>query len=173
VIGLVHIKDLFRARELPESLEQIAHPIAFVPETLPLDRLLRRMRKDKRNLVAVLDEYGGVSGIVTLEDVLEEIVGEIQDEFDHEEPEFVKRATNVWDVSGSMLVADFEDLVELELSDRDEDTIAGVVLSELGRRPQEGDRVTLGELSLEILRVKGNRILNVRATASPQPPVAE
>lgn len=173
VIGLVHIKDLFRARELPQSLEEIAHPIAFVPETLPLDRLLRRMRKDKRNLVAVLDEYGGVSGIVTLEDVLEEIVGEIQDEFDHDEPEFVKRATNVWDVSGSMLVADFEDLVELELSDRDEDTIAGVVLSELGRRPQEGDRVTLGDLSLEILKVSGNRILSVRATATPRPPASD
>ena len=63
--------------------------------------------------------------------------------------------------------------VELELSDRDEDTIAGVVLSELGRRPQVGDRVTLGELSLEILKVRGNRILNVRATANPQPPAAE
>jgi CBS domain containing-hemolysin-like protein len=172
VIGLVHIKDLFRAPEVPKSLEEIAHPVAFVPETLPLDRLLRRMRKDKRNMVAVLDEYGGVSGIITLEDVLEEIVGEIQDEFDHEEPDFVKRATNVWDVSGSMLVADFEDLVELELSDRDEDTIAGVVLSELGRRPQVGDRVTLGDLYLEILQVRGNRILNVRVTANARPPSA-
>jgi CBS domain containing-hemolysin-like protein len=131
------------------------------------------MRQDKRYLVAVLDEYGGVSGIVTLEDVLEEIVGEIQDEFDHEEPEFEKRAANVWDVSGAMLVADFEDLVDLELSDRDEDTIAGVVLSELGRKPQVGDRVTLGELSLEILKVRGNRILNVRATALPKPPATE
>ena len=166
VIGLIHIKDLFRADELPDSLEEIARDIAFVPESLRLDRLLRRMRRERCYMMAVLDEYGGVSGIVTMEDVLEELVGEIQDEFDDEEPDWVKRSENVWDIAGSMLVADFEDLVELELSDRDEDTIAGVVLSELGRLPLTGDRVTMDELSLEVLRVTGNRIRTLRATSN-------
>jgi CBS domain containing-hemolysin-like protein len=84
VVGLVHIKDLFRSTTLPSSLEQVRREISLVPETLPLDRLLRKMRQGQIHMAAVLDEYGGVSGIVTFENVIEEIVGEIQDEFDSE-----------------------------------------------------------------------------------------
>ncbi len=85
-IGLIHIKDLFRLDRPPRTLEEAARPLAFVPETLTLDQLLRRMRAERVHLAAVLDEYGGVSGIVTLENVIEEIVGPIQDEFDLERP---------------------------------------------------------------------------------------
>ncbi len=87
VVGLVHIKDLFRATEPPSSLTEVKRAISFVPETLPADRMLRRMRAERVHMAAVLDEYGGVNGIVTLENVIEEIVGEIQDEFDFEKPE--------------------------------------------------------------------------------------
>lgn len=164
IVGLVHIKDLFRASPLPGSLTQVAREIAFVPETLTLDRLLRRMRNEKVHIAAVLDEYGGVSGIVTLENVLEELVGEIQDEFDLETPEIVKTEENDYRVAGSTLVEDLESALEVEFSDRDEDTVAGVVLSELGRQPLAGDVVTLGPLALRVTEVQGNRIHTLRVS---------
>jgi CBS domain containing-hemolysin-like protein len=164
VIGLVHIKDLFRSPTPPTDLRQVARPVTFVPETLTLDRLLKRLRGERVHLAAVIDEYGGVSGIVTLENVIEEIVGPIQDEFDTEKPELVQREDDVYLVTGSMLVADLEDELSIEFSDRNEDTIAGVALSELGRRPRVGDRVVVGPLTLEILDVELNRIKMLRAT---------
>ena len=167
VIGMVHIKDLFRAERPITSLKEVCRDIGFVPETLTLDRLLKRMRAERVHLAAVLDEYGGVSGIVTLENVIEEIVGPIQDEFDTEKPELVKKGENVYQVSGAMLVVDLEDELRLEISDRDEDTIAGVVLSELGRPPKVGDRVEVGPLALEVLEVDKNRARTLRATVSP------
>ena len=162
VLGLVHIKDIFRAATPPVSLTEIARELTFVPETLELDRLLLRMRQGQVHMAAVLDEYGGVSGIVTLENVVEEIVGAIQDEFDTEEPELVPLGEGLYDVSGSMLVKDFEDELALELSDRDEDTIAGLVLSELGRSPEVGDHARIGPLAAEVREISGNRIVRVR-----------
>ncbi|HVS65400.1 MAG TPA: hemolysin family protein [Thermoanaerobaculia bacterium] len=164
-IGLVHIKDLFHAKQVPKHLEEIRREIFFVPETLPLDRLLRRMRHEHQHMAAVLDEYGGVAGIVTLENVIEEIVGEIQDEFDAERPELVKVSESVYQILGSMLIQDLEDALAIDLGDeRDEDTLAGVTLSELGRRARVGDRVTFGPLELEVLEVDRNRILSLRVT---------
>jgi len=163
-VGIVHIKDLFRSTELPESLEAVKREIHFVPETLTLDRLLRRMRKEREHLVAVVDEYGGVSGIVTLEDVIEEIVGQIQDEFDQEKPDIVKEQENVYRVSGSMLVVDLEDALNVEFSERDEDTIGGVVFSELGRQPKVGDRVEVGEVRFEVLETSRRRIGSLLVT---------
>lgn len=167
VVGLVHIKDLFRAGEIPSDLRQIARPIKFVPETTPLDVLLARMRGEQLHLAAVLDEYGGVPGIVTLENVIEEIVGPIQDEFDAEKPELQALGEGLWQVSGSMLILDLEDELGLEISDRDEDTIGGVLLSELGRRPRVGDRAVVGPLSLDVLEVQGNRIRSLRLRVAP------
>ena len=164
VVGLVHIKDLFRRERPVTSLTEVARPIAFVPETLQLDRLLKRMRAERFHLAAVIDEYGGVSGIVTLEHVIEEIVGSIQDEFDIEKPELQARGEGVYEVSGGMLVEDLEAALGVELSERDEDTIGGVVLSELGRNPAEGDRVELGPVTIEVVAVQHNRVNTVRIT---------
>jgi CBS domain containing-hemolysin-like protein len=157
-VGLVHIKDLFRREEPLRNLEEMARPLTFVPETLPLDQLLRRMRAERVHLAAVLDEYGGVSGIVTLENVIEEIVGAIQDEFDLERPELVALGDRRYQVDGGMLVEDLEDALDLEISDRDEDTIGGVVLSELGRRPRVGDTVEVGPLRMRVAEAAANRI---------------
>ncbi len=168
VIGLVHIKDLFRRERPLTSLTEVARPIAFVPETLQLDRLLKRMRTERFHLAAVIDEYGGVSGIVTLEHVIEEIVGSIQDEFDVEKPELLARGEGVYEVSGGMLVEDLEAALGVELSERDEDTIGGVVLSELGRNPAQGDRIELGSVTIEVVEVQHNRVNTVRVTV-PQP----
>lgn len=158
ILGLVHIKDVFRAVPVPESLIEVQREVLFVPETFPLERLLRRMRRRKVHLAAVLDEYGGVSGIVSLENVIEEIVGEIQDEFDLESPEIALNPNGSYAVAGSTLVEELERALEVEFSERDEDTVAGVVLSELGRRPAAGDLVRLGPLELRVAEVKGNRI---------------
>ena len=147
------------------SLDEIKRPIQFVPETLTVDRLLRRMQKERLHLCAVVDEYGGVNGIVTLENVIEELVGEIRDEFDAEEkPELVKKAENVYRVSGGMLVMDLEDELEIEFSERDEDTVAGVVMSELGRLPKVGDSVRVGPLTLEVLEVSRHTIKTLQVT---------
>ncbi|KAB2964987.1 MAG: HlyC/CorC family transporter [Thermoanaerobaculia bacterium] len=169
IVGVVHIKDLFRAPQLPDDLRRIARPVRFVPASTPLDKLMTRMRGERLHLAAVLDEYGGVSGIVTLENVIEEIVGPIQDEFDAEKPELVERGEGVWQVSGAMLVMDLEDELGLELSDRDEDTVAGLVLSELGRRPRPGDRVETAGFAFEVLEVQGHRIRTLRLTRLVSP----
>ncbi|MFL6232402.1 MAG: hemolysin family protein [Thermoanaerobaculia bacterium] len=162
VIGLIHIKDIFHRERPLTALTEVAREIAFVPETLELDRLLKRMRTERFHLAAVIDEYGGVSGIVTLEDVIEEIVGSIQDEFDVEKPELVEKGDGVYQVSGGMLVEDLEEALGVEFSERDEDTIGGVVLSELGRNPAVGDRVELGPVTIEVLEVQLNRVATVR-----------
>ncbi|HKI01240.1 MAG TPA: hemolysin family protein [Thermoanaerobaculia bacterium] len=164
VVGLVHIKDLFRRERPLSSLKEVSRDIAFVPETLELDRLLKRMRTERFHMAAVIDEYGGVSGVVTLEDVIEEIVGSIQDEFDVEKPELQAQGDGVYEVSGGMLVEDLEEALGVEFSERDEDTIGGVVLSELGRNPQEGDRVELGPVTIEVLEFQLNRVNTVRIT---------
>jgi len=176
IVGLVHIKDLFRRTEPLTSLEAVRREIRFLPETLTLDRALRQMRLEHAVMAAVIDEYGGVSGIVTLENVIEEIVGPIEDEFDQERPEIVKRGEMEYLVSGGMLVRDLEDELRLDFSDRDEDTIAGVVLSELGRTPHIGDRVHVGPLTMEVVDVARNRIRSLKVKLSGQtiaPPPAD
>lgn len=164
VVGVVHIKDLFRRERPISSLQELAREIAFVPETLELDRLLRRMRTERFHMAAVIDEYGGVSGVVTLEDVMEEIVGQIQDEFDTETPELFLEPDGAYTISGGMLIEDLETALGIEISDRDEDTIGGVVLSELGRNPAVGDRVEVGPLTIEVQEVQLNRVNTVRVT---------
>jgi CBS domain containing-hemolysin-like protein len=172
ILGLVHIKDLFSTAKPPGSLEEIRRDILFVPESLTLDRLLRRMRHERSHMAAVVDEYGGVSGIVTLENVIEEIVGQIQDEFDRERPELVKKGEHEYRVAGAMLVADLEDALGVDFSERDEDTVAGVVLSELGRSPRIGDRVTVGRVEFEVLDAERHRIETLLVKVSPRESVA-
>jgi magnesium and cobalt exporter, CNNM family len=172
-VGVIHIKDIFRADPLPSDLRQIAREMAFVPDTLRLDRLLKRMRTERFHMAAVMDEYGGVSGIVTLETVIEEIVGQISDEFDvPEKPELVPGEEGAWEVSGGMLVVELEEALGIEFSERDEDTIGGVVLSELGRLPVPGDRVEVGPLEIEVLDVRLNRIVSLRVRVKQPAAVA-
>jgi CBS domain containing-hemolysin-like protein len=166
--GMIHIKDLFHADAPPPRLGDISREIHFVPETLTLDRLLRRMRREREHMVAVVDEYGGVNGIITLEDVIEEIVGQIQDEFDEETPDITKEGTNSYRVAGTVLVVDLEDALNIEFSDRDEDTVGGVVISELGRQPRVGDAVDVGEVHFQVLDASRRRIHTLLVTLQPR-----
>jgi magnesium and cobalt transporter len=122
-------------------------------------------------MAAVVDEHGGVSGIITLENVIEEIVGSIEDEFDQELPDVVQLTPGVYRVAGKVLVQDLEREIGIELSDRDEDTIGGVVLSEIGRSPKVGDQATLGSVRFEVLVARAHRILwlEVRVTPGEEP----
>ncbi|HYL04637.1 MAG TPA: hemolysin family protein, partial [Thermoanaerobaculia bacterium] len=113
VIGVIHIKDLYRRERPLTSLQEAARAIDFVPETLELDRLLRRMLVERIHLAAVIDEYGGVSGIVTMEDVIEELVGQIHDEFDVEKPELLRNPDGTYQVAGGMLIEELEEALGL------------------------------------------------------------
>ncbi len=162
VIGFVHVKDILLSEPPPTSLRDVRRDVLFVPEMVSLDRVLRRMRRRRVHLAVVVDEYGGASGIVTLEDVIEQIVGPIQDEFDAEGPKFQRVAPGEYDVAGALLVADLEDRLGIDLDDRDEDTVGGVVMSEIGRLPRPGDVTRVGPVEVEVLDVDGARIRRLR-----------
>lgn len=171
IVGFVHMKDLFLQRYLsrPIDLRKILHPALFVPETMPLDRLLELFQEKHNQLAIVLDEYGGTEGMVTLEDVLEELVGEIRDEHRREKTDsFVERDAHSWLVDGLVSVADLIDRLELKNvagpESRSFSTISGLILDGLGRIPSIGDKTHWHGLSLEVVDMDGQRIDRVLVT---------
>lgn len=171
VIGFVHIKDLFRQQYLGWAIElrKLLHPALFVPENMTLDRLLELFQEKHNQLAIVLNEYGGTEGMVTLEDVVEEIVGEMRDEHRrHEEQKFVQRDDTSWLLDGTVSVADMIDRLELKPTDswegRGFSTIAGLILDCLGHIPAIGDKAEWEELQLEVVDMDGQRIDRVLVT---------
>jgi len=167
VLGFVHLKDLFaveHGRRKANGIRELARTPVFVPETLPIDRLRRQMQGRRTHFAVVVDEFGEWTGIVTLEDLLEELVGEIQDELDTEEPKFVRRADGTVDVDGSVLLDQAMKKLGLEppAEDPGVTTLGGYVFSILGRQPAKGDHVVLSARRVEILDVEGLRIRRVR-----------
>jgi putative hemolysin len=165
VLGFVHIKDLFRQNYLgwPIELRKLLHPALFVPESMTLDRLLELFQEKHNQLAIVLNEYGGTEGMVTLEDVVEEIVGEIRDEHRrHEQQNFVQRDDNSWSVDGSFSIADLVERLNLPADDswegRGFSTIAGLILDQLGHIPSIGDAVEWNGVRLEVVDMDGQRI---------------
>jgi len=171
IIGFVHIKDLFLQQYLgrPIQLRRMLHPALSVPESLPLDRLLELFQEQHNQLAIVLDEFGGTEGMVTLEDVLEELVGEIRDEHRREKVELlVKRDENSWLVDGMLSVADLIERLDIRDVDDSEprgfSTVSGLVLDGLGRIPVVGDSTVWNGLRLEVLGMHGQRIDRILAT---------
>jgi len=163
IIGYVSIKDALRHAWMgwPIELRKMLHRPIFVPETMPLDRLLELFQKERNQLAIVLDEYGGTEGLVTLEDVLEELVGEIHDEHRQADAQaFVQREDGSWLVDGSVAIDDLVDRFGLkgEPLPRDYTTISGLVLAELERIPAAGDVVTWRGLRIEVVDMDGRRI---------------
>ena len=174
IIGFVHIKDLFRQLHLgwPLELRKLLHPALFVPESMRLDRLLELFQEKHNQLAIVLNEYGGTEGMVTLEDVTEEIVGEIRDEHRRaEEQEFVRRDDGSWLIDGGATITALVDRLELvedeALENRDFNTLGGLILDQLGRIPSIGDAVDWNGLRLEVVDMDGKRI--DRVLVKPQP----
>ncbi len=172
VIGLVYAKDVLKALhqgkgEMP--LAEIVRPAHFVPEQKKIADMLREMQGQKFHIAMVTDEYGSVSGLVTLEDLLEELVGEITDEYDREEPEIVEVAEGVYRVDGKVGIDEVNELFDVELPDEEWDTVGGLMLGLLGSIPAEGDEVGFQNLTFKAERVQGRRIAKVLVTRQSEP----
>ena len=165
IIGVLHVRDLFAAMHdlgmASVSLEAIVRPAYVVPETKDLAALLADFRRGKQHMAVVVDEYGAMEGIVTLEDVLEEIVGEIEDEFDLPDTSVERIDENRIRIDGTYTIDDFNEEFGTELEQEDFHTMAGLVFGELGRAPEVGDVMTTDGLSLKVLEIEGSRILKI------------
>jgi putative hemolysin len=163
ILGYVFLKDVLRHTWMgwPIELRKIMHRALFVPETMPLDRLLELFQKEKNQMAIVLDEYGGTEGLVTLEDILEELVGEIHDEHRAaRDTAFVQREDGSWLVDGSASIEDMAETVDVKLdgTPRDYSTVSGLVLARLERIPATGDTTQWHGLSIEVVDMDGRRI---------------
>ena len=170
IIGILHIKDLlYHAAEglsQPFSLRNMIRPPYIVPESKNVDALFREMQRDRIQLAVVIDEYGGTAGIITIEDLLEEIVGNMQDEYDEEEQEIIQKDQYTFIVSGMAPLDEVSEAVGLELPDDDFDTLAGLVISLLGRIPDEDEypEVRFSNLHLKVLEMDEKRVSKVQMT---------
>jgi CBS domain containing-hemolysin-like protein len=171
VKGVVFAKDVLKAlhqgrQDMP--LADIMRDAHYVPESKRVADLLKEMQKEKFHQALVYDEHGSVTGIVSLEDLLEELVGEITDEYDREEPEVLELGNGSYRVSGKASIDDVNELLGTELPDEEWDTVAGLMLDLLGRMPERGEETTFRGVSLRAERVQGRRIASVMITRSPE-----
>lgn len=173
IVGVLHIKDLlYHAAEglkQPFSLRHMIRPPYFVPESKQIDGLFREMQRDRIQMAIVIDEYGGTAGIVTIEDLLEEIVGNLQDEYDEEEQEIIDRGNHTYIVVGTAPLHEVAEAVNMEFPDDDYDTIAGFVISLLGRIPEENElpEVQYDRLVINVLEMDERRVSRVQLRLLP------
>ena len=170
ILGTVHQKDFYVGCGVTDqSLSDIISPPVFALENEPIRALLKKLQQAKTHVAVVVDEYGGVAGIVTMEDLLESIVGNIQDEFDHEEEEVRQTGENSFEVDGSIDMDELEDLLHTHFPEGDFDTLAGFILDELGRVPGEDEHpeVVFRDFTFTVLQVEDRRIERVRIVRCP------
>jgi CBS domain containing-hemolysin-like protein len=171
-IGVVHYKDLMAVRnrfQRGADLAAVARKLIYVPETTRLEKLLELFLARKLHFAIVVDEYGGTIGAVTLENVLEELVGQIQDEFDQEKPLLSRRDENHWDVDGALPIHELAEVVGQNLSDDGAATTSGWVTQRLGGFPKTGDRLELGNFDLSVEAIEGTRVARLKLTRRPPP----
>ena len=167
VLGILLAKDLLRyfgsdvAKEV--TIQKLLRPAAVIPESKRLNALLKEFRASHNHMAIVVDEYGGVAGLLTIEDVLEEIVGEIDDEHDHEEAEFIRpdgdrNGRPSFAVRALTRIEDFNEYFDCELDDEEYDTIGGLVMHELGRLPRRGEKVDFGGFEFAVIKADKRRI---------------
>lgn len=157
IVGILHAKDLLHAFEKDFSVRKILHPAVFIPETKRLNVLLSDFKNTRNHMAIVVDEFGNISGLVTIEDVLEQIVGEIQDEFDDDDedkivPVKAGAERSRWRIPALTEMEEFNETLGTSLSDSRVDTIGGFVANYLGRVPQKGDTFDIEDLHFEVLR---------------------
>jgi CBS domain containing-hemolysin-like protein len=174
IIGILHIKELLRSLRKPEDQKLKARDITrdaiYVPETIPVSALLQQFRDNRQHIAIVLDEYGGTAGLVTLEDLLEEIVGEVSDPFDQVTPEIQVQPDGTHLIDGMTLIEEVNQQLNLSLDDPYYYTIAGFILSQLGRIPRVGDWIEKDGVRLKVEAMDGLRIASV--SLYPRPPQA-
>ena len=163
VLGIMHLKDLFMllAKGVEKiDVRKIMRTPYFVPENKKLDSLLKQFKRTKNHMAIVVDEHGGVSGLITLEDALEDIVGEISDETDKEEPYIVRLKNQTWVVLGKTEIDDVNEQLGLDIPDTGSyDTFSGYILDKLGKIPKENDEIDLGQHTATVKQKDGNRII--------------
>jgi CBS domain containing-hemolysin-like protein len=173
IVGLVFLKDLVARRAVGAGSEAVRTTLRkahFVPETKRVAELLREMQTEKFHMAIVVDEYGGVAGLVTMEDLLEEIVGEIVDEYDVEEPQLERLADGSLRAPGRTPIDEVNDVLDVDLPHDEWDTVGGLVFNAMGHVPSEGEATTCDGLELVVERVQGHRIVSVlirRAATGP------
>ncbi|HEX9091628.1 MAG TPA: hemolysin family protein [Anaerolineales bacterium] len=179
ILGLLYAKDLLRVwthavaehQGAPiDSLRSLLRPAAFVPEAKKVDELLEEMQSGHVHMAMVVDEYGGIAGLVTLEDIFEEIVGEIQDEYDQsEEAPYVQMGEGEYVFQGRVDLRDFNEIMGTQLPTEETETLGGFIYEQVGRVPTSGESLQVGDISLTIEQVTGRRIRKVRAKKLPAP----
>jgi len=166
VIGILYVKDLLRLcrdKMFSGNLQGHTRPAYFIPETKHVDDLLTEMQQERIHIAVVVDEYGGVSGMVTLEDIVEELVGEIQDEYDKiEEQVYQQIGKDEYVFQGGINLDDFNEIMNTELPQDDADTLGGLIYSQIGRIPKGGEVIRKDNLQLTVEQVTGRRIRKVK-----------
>jgi CBS domain containing-hemolysin-like protein len=177
VVGILNVKDLLAHHakgEIISDVRQLMRPPYFVPEHKKLDSLLRQFKKRKSHMAIVVDEHGGVSGLITLEDAIEELVGEIRDETDKEEPLIVRQKNKDWIVLGKADIDEVNDAINMNIPDSaDYDTFSGYILEQIGRIPAENEKFTMGDFEIIVKSMDGNRIKEYIVRSLPQHPAQE
>ncbi len=169
MLGVIHIKDVYpalhgeRAR-LAADLASHTRKLIYLPETASLDKLLRLFLDRKSHFAVVVDEFGGTVGIITLENVIEAIVGQIQDEFDAEATQFIRKTDNVWEVAGTLALHDLEKIIGTVAHDDNTTTASGWVTEKLGGFPRPNDVVTIGQFELRVEALEGTRVAKLKVS---------
>lgn len=165
VIGILLAKDLlsYYAEGEEFNAREILRPVVFIPESKRLNVLLKDFRSNRNHIAIVVDEYGGVAGLVTIEDVLEQIVGDIEDEYDYDESvdNIVQEPSGHYRVKAITEIVDFNEIFGTEFSNEDYDTVGGLVLNKFGRLPKRGESVVIGSLKFIVLRSDSRRLHTV------------
>ncbi|MHB0983648.1 MAG: HlyC/CorC family transporter [Thiobacillus sp.] len=176
VIGILLAKDLLRHyAESDSDIRGMLRPAVFIPESKRLNVLLKEFRSNRNHIAIVVDEYGGVAGIVTIEDVLEQIVGDIEDEYDFDETEdnIIRENEGVFRVKAGTEIEDFNQTLGAHFSDEEFDTVGGLVVSRFGHLPKRGESVQFDGFLFSILRADSRRLHAVRVTRLPPPEDAQ
>ena len=164
ILGILHVKDIYplmiEGREI--KLKEIIREPILVPETMTMDNMVLEFKEKKTQMAMVIDEFGGVSGLITLEDVLEEIFGEVQDEFDEEEADIRQIYENEYVANAMLRLDEFSEYFDLKLDDEDVDTIGGLVVKQLGHIAEVADVAQIGEFRFEVLEMDGARIVKLK-----------
>jgi CBS domain containing-hemolysin-like protein len=170
--GIVYAKDLlnhvFLEGKKDESITSLSKDAYFVPESKMIDDLLKELQRESVHMAIVVDEYGGTAGLVTMEDILEEIVGEIQDEYDVEEEMYQKLDENAYLVDGKLDIDDLSDLIGTEIEGEGFETVAGLIYQAIGRIPHQGEEVLVDDIRFSVSKVIGKRIAKIKVIRLPE-----
>lgn len=163
IAGLIHIKDVFAARQSSKdvTLQSLLREIVYIPETANINHVLEKLQQKRSHLAIVVDEYGGTSGIITIEDTLERLVGDIEDEFDPEQRNCIEEANGGWNVLGETLLSELTETIEAKEIEAESDTVSGFIMEQLGRVAKLHDIVTFQDLSYEVMAMERLRIVKV------------